>query len=135
MPVLEIESTLTDRYQTTIPAPVRRALKLRKRDKLVYKVLDDGTVVLTRRAEADEADPVLGRFLDFLARDMAAHPERLRGIDRDFVARIQLLVKDVEVDRDAPLSPDDECARRRRRSSTAGQSSRTCASSTSSRRS
>ena len=108
MSVLEIESTLTDRYQTTVPDPVRRVLKLRKRDKLVYKILDDSTVILARRTEADEADPVLGRFLDFLAQDMATHPERLRGVDGDFVARIQSLVKDVEVDREAPLLPDDE---------------------------
>lgn len=108
MSVLEIESTLTDRYQTTVPDPVRRALKLRKRDRLIYKVLDDSTVVLARRTEADEADPVLGQFLGFLAHDMATHPERLRGVDGDLVARIQSLVKDVVVDRDAPLSPDDE---------------------------
>ncbi len=107
-PVLEIESTLTDRYQTTVPGPVRRALKLRKRGKLVYKVLDDSTVVLGRRADADEEDPVLGRFLGFLARDMAQHPDRLRAVDSDLVDRIQSLVKDVVVDRDAPLSPDDE---------------------------
>lgn len=29
---LEVESTLTDRYQTTVPETVRRALKLRKKD-------------------------------------------------------------------------------------------------------
>lgn len=105
--VLEIESTLTDRYQTTVPGPVRRALKLRKRDKLVYKVLDDSTVVLGRRTE-DVEDPVLGRFLGFLANDIARHPERLRAVDSTFVSRIQSLVKDVVVDLDAPLSPDDE---------------------------
>jgi len=108
MSVLEIESTLTDRYQTTVPDPVRRALKLRKRDKLVYKVLDDSTVVLARQSQSDEEDPVLGRFLGFLAQDMAKHPERLRAVDGDLVKRIQSLVKDVEVDLDAPLSPDDE---------------------------
>ena len=30
---LEVESTLTDRYQTTVPETVRRALQLGKRDK------------------------------------------------------------------------------------------------------
>ena len=33
---LEAESTLTDRYQTTMPETVRRALKLGKRDKIHY---------------------------------------------------------------------------------------------------
>lgn len=108
MPVLEVESTLTDRYQTTVPNAVRRALKLRKRDKLIYRVLEDGTVTVTRRGKRGDADPVLGRFLDFLARDMAAHPERLRALDVDLVARVRALVGDVQVDLETPLSPDDE---------------------------
>lgn len=33
---LEVESTLTDRYQTTVPATVRQALKIGKRDKIHY---------------------------------------------------------------------------------------------------
>ena len=41
---LELESTLTDRYQTTVPNSVRRALRLGKRDKLRYRVQPDGTV-------------------------------------------------------------------------------------------
>lgn len=107
MAAIEVESTVTDRYQTTVPDAVRRALKLRKRDKLVYKVLDDSTVLLARRDAAGE-DPVLGRFLDFLAADMAVHPERLRAIDPALVKRIKALVKNVRIDLDAPLSPDDE---------------------------
>jgi antitoxin PrlF len=35
---LEVESTLTDRYQTTVPETVRRALKLGKRDKIHYTI-------------------------------------------------------------------------------------------------
>ena len=31
---LEVESTLTDKYQTTIPDPIRKALNLKKRDKI-----------------------------------------------------------------------------------------------------
>ena len=39
MPVnLEVESTLTDRYQTTVPETVRRALRLGKRDKIHYSI-------------------------------------------------------------------------------------------------
>ena len=34
--------------------------------------------------------------------------ERLRSIDRGLIERIQALVGQVEVDLDAPLSPDDE---------------------------
>lgn len=105
---LELESTLTDRYQTTVPDAVRRALRLGKRDKIRYLVQPDGQVVLTRAPGADEADPALAPFLAFLAHDIASHPERLVAMDAAFVARLQSLVKDVEVDLDAPLSPENE---------------------------
>src|SRR2546430_10035128 len=63
MASLEIESTLTDRYQTTVPDAVRRTLKLRKRDKIRYVVRPDGAVLLTRAEAGEESDPVVGKFL------------------------------------------------------------------------
>jgi antitoxin PrlF len=106
---LRVESTLTDRYQTTVPETVRRALRLGKRDKIQYTIRPDGDVVLTRAAAAgDGDDPALAPFLGFLARDMAEHPERLRAVDAGFAQRIQALVGSVEVDLDAALSVDDE---------------------------
>ena len=104
---LEAESTLTDRYQTTVPETVRRALRLGKRDKIRYSIRPGGEVVLTR-AGATVEDPVLDEFLRFLARDMADHPERIRGLDAGLVRRLKKLAGDVPVDLDAPLSPDDE---------------------------
>ncbi|MFM2325744.1 MAG: hypothetical protein RL244_2623 [Pseudomonadota bacterium] len=41
-PVLELESTLTDRYQTTVPTAVRNALRLGRRDRIRYQVMEDG---------------------------------------------------------------------------------------------
>lgn len=105
---LEVESTLTDRYQTTVPETVRRALKLGKRDKIHYSILSDSVVLMTRAARAKDEDPVLIPFLDFLARDIARHPERLRAVDTGLVQRLQSLVGGVEVNLDAPLSADDE---------------------------
>ena len=107
---LDVESTLTDRYQTTVPETVRRALRLGKRDKIRYSIRPSGEVVLTRSTspeglEAD--DPVLGQFLGFLARDMASHPERLQAVDAGLVDRLQSLVGGIEVDLDAALSADD----------------------------
>ena len=104
----EVESTLTDRYQTTVPETVRRALRLGKRDKIHYTVRPSGEVVLTRVEASGIDDPVLGQFLGFLARDIATHPERLQSVDARLVQRIQSLVGDVEVDLDAALSADDE---------------------------
>lgn len=105
---LEVESTLTDRYQTTVPETVRRALKLGKRDKIHYAILPDGAVMLTRAGQSGSDDPVLGQFLGFLANDIANHPERVRSVDTGLVKRIQSLVGSVEVDLEAPLSADDE---------------------------
>ena len=92
---LEAESTLTDRYQTTVPETVRRALRLRKRDKIQYIIRPSGEVVL-------------GQFLGFLAHDIATHPERLQSLSSSLVQRMQSLVGEVNVDLDAPLSKDDE---------------------------
>ncbi len=107
-PILEAESTLTDRYQTTVPEPVRLALKLGKRDKLRYALRPDGSVVMTRAPQVDPEDPVLQQFLGFMANDLVNHPERLRSLDSALVERIHGLVEHVEIDLDAPLSPDDE---------------------------
>lgn len=105
---MEVESTLTDRYQTTVPETVRRTLKLGKRDKIHYTIRPDGEVVITRAASAEDDDPVLGQFLGFLARDIANHPERLQAVDSSLLRRIQSLVDGIRLDLDAPLSEDDE---------------------------
>ena len=105
---LEVESTLTDRYQTTVPETVRRALRLGKRDKIHYSIRPSGEVVLTRVEDSDGDDPVLGSFLGFLARDIAEHPECLQAIDAGFMQRLQSLTGGIEVDLDASLSADDE---------------------------
>ena len=106
MVVLEAEGTLTERYQTTVPAAVRQALHLQKHDKIVYKVAEDGKVFLERAGVEEKEDPVLGEFLHFLARDIAAGI--VRPVTAELVSRINAVVGDVKVDLDAPLSPDDE---------------------------
>ncbi len=104
----DIESTLTDRYQTTVPDAVRRTLKLRKRDRIRYVVRPDGAVLLTRAESAGENDPVMGKFLAFLAHDMKTHPERIRGVSLTLVRRARSLVRGVKIDLDAPLPSEDE---------------------------
>jgi len=105
---LKLESTLTDRYQTTVPNAVRHALKLGKRDKIRYLIQPDGGVMLARASSETEDDPVLGKFLNFLASDMATHPEHLKSIDAGLRKRIKSLVKNAKVDLDAPLAAEDE---------------------------
>lgn len=105
---LEVESTLTDRYQTTVPEAVRRALKLGKRDKLHYTLRADGEVVITRASAAAADDPVLGEFLTFLANDIARHPDQLQAVDTALRTRIASLLGPAKVDLNAALSADDE---------------------------
>mgnify|MGYP001791633874 CR=1 FL=1 len=105
------ESTLTDRYQVTVPAPVRKALGLEKRDKIAYSVNDDGTVLLSRVEAVVQAssDPVIEKFLEFLDKEIAAHPERLQPLTAEWANQIQELVADVDAgDPNQPLSGDDD---------------------------
>ena len=106
--ILEAEFTLTERYQTTVPEPVRRALQLGKRDKIFFTIRPDGDVVLTRATEPASEDPVMSQFLNFLTQDMVTHPERLAALDAGLVQCIQTLVGDMKVDLDAALSAEDE---------------------------
>lgn len=100
-------STLTDRYQTTIPARVREALGLRKRDTIAYEIQDDGSVVL-RRGSKSGTDPALDAFLTFLEHDIATRPQGVHPLDGSLMQRIGALVEDEDVDLDAALDPDDD---------------------------
>jgi antitoxin PrlF len=101
------ESTLTDRYQTTVPDPVRKALGLNKRDKICYTIEPDGKVFITR-VDQPESDPILAGFLNFLAQDIEKNPQHIQAISSDLVSRVQSLVLDVDLDLNAPLLAEDE---------------------------
>ena len=105
--LLITESTLTDRYQTTVPDAVRKALHLEKREKIRYTIQPDGNVLLSR-ADMNDEDPVLGSFLSFLASDIQKHPEYIQAATPELVSRIQGLVGGIDVDLDAPLDEEDD---------------------------
>ncbi len=100
-------SKLTDRYQTTVPSSVRKQLKIGKGDQIRYYTEASGRVYI-EPASAETGDPALGAFLDFIEADIKAHPERLRVFEGGLHNRLKALVGDMDVDLDAPLSPDDE---------------------------
>lgn len=102
------ESTLTQRYQTTIPAPVRKALNLNKSDKILYTIESDNRVVISRVVEETEDDPILASFLNLLAKDMKNNPEHIQAVNSDMVSRSKSLVEGVDIDLDAPLLDEDE---------------------------
>lgn len=105
--LLEIPATITDRGQTTVPAAIRKMLALGKRDRVVFRGLADGTVVLAKQEDTEKPDPVIGKFLAFLAKDMAGEPARIKPVPRDLLERGKKLVRGVTVDLDKAL-PDDE---------------------------
>ena len=102
------ESTLTDRYQTTVPKSVRSALNLGKRDQLQYTIRASGEVLLTRVEPSSSDDPVLGQFLDLLERDMSSRPQALKPLTVGLFQRIDALVGEVQVDLGARLLEEDE---------------------------
>ncbi len=101
------ESTLTDRYQTTVPDPVRKVLGLNKRDRIAYTIGSDGRVTISRAEDANN-DPLLGQFLHFLATDIQQNPQHIKPVSSDLLDRIRALVGNVDLDLDAPLAAEDE---------------------------
>ena len=106
-PILYSDSTLTNRYQTTVPNIIRKALRLEKQDKIRYTVQPDGSVIMSRANQAED-DPVLAKFLTFLANDISQNPQNVSAIDSNLLDRVRPLVSDVEIDLDSQLSDEDE---------------------------
>lgn len=52
-------------------------------------------------------DELVRKVLNYLDKDIAEHPERLRRVDMSMVQRARELVADVEIDLEAPLIPDE----------------------------
>lgn len=100
-------SKLTDRYQTTVPSGVRKQLKLGKGDQICYCTEPSGRVYI-EPVRAEEGDAALGAFLDFVEADIKAHPEHIRAFEGVLHDRLAALVGDIDIDLDAPLSPDDK---------------------------
>ena len=100
------ESTLTARYQTTIPAMVRDSLGLSKGDTIRYSFSSDNQIVISR-VESAEEDPVIGDFLAFLARDMETNPQHIQAVSSNALHHVRSLVDGIEVDLEAPLLDED----------------------------
>lgn len=90
-------SSLTDRYQTTVPTAIRKALNVGKRDKLEYVVRRDGTVLLRRAERLRHEDKALEGFLALIERDIAQNPQNLVPLSARLQKRLDALVGDVAV--------------------------------------
>lgn len=97
MAIFKLESTLTQRFQTTIPAPVRKVLHLDKTAKIGYRVTKKGTVEMFN-AGMEHVDSALGPFLAMLDARLKSAPEKIRPYtEADYEADMEL-VKGVKVD-------------------------------------
>ncbi|MEN9797320.1 MAG: hypothetical protein RL653_1016 [Pseudomonadota bacterium] len=104
MAIIEERSTITAKGQTTVPKAVRQALGVRGGDQVVFRV--EGERVTVVPVHATHEDPVVGKFLEFLARDMARRPGALKPLSRGLAARVGKLVKGARVNLDAPIDGD-----------------------------
>jgi antitoxin PrlF len=100
------ESSLTDRYQTTVPEPIRKALALGKRDKIHYEVNDSGQVVLSK--VINDIDPAVLAFLSFLEKQIVEDPASVAPLNSEILARAKQLTSGIELDLSAPLNPADD---------------------------
>ena len=50
---------------------------------------------------------MIGKFLEFLANDIATNPKAMGSISPDLVNYLQSILADVDVDLDSPLARED----------------------------
>ncbi len=104
--VLKEESTITAKGQTTVPKAVRQALGVDYGGRIAF-VVDDQRRVFVERASEEASDPVVDRFLAFLAEDMAKHPgTSIVALPPTLRDRIAALTGTMDVDLDAEIDGD-----------------------------
>jgi antitoxin PrlF len=97
-----VTSKLTDRSQTTLPPAVRTVLGLQPGERVGY-VIDGTDVRLVNASALEHADPVLDKFLAFLGRDLAEHPERVNAFPASLLERARAITAGIPIDHDAPI--------------------------------
>lgn len=95
--VFEAESTLTERYQTTIPDAVRKVLGLGKHDKLIYRLTGAGEVRLVKAEPEASHDAALAPFLALLDKRLASHPKKIVPYSAADAKHDLALVKGVKI--------------------------------------
>jgi antitoxin PrlF len=97
-------SKVTSRSQTTLPNGVRKALRLRPgEDALEWEIRGEEAVARRATVREEDEDPALEPFLQLLERDIAAHPERLRGMPDDLYQRLLAVTEGMDVGPDEPI--------------------------------
>ena len=97
-----LTSKLTERSQTTLPPGVRKVLELEPGERVGYVIRGD-KVELVNASSALNYDPLLDGFLDFVERDIAAHPGRIQPFPAQLINRIRKATRGVKIDHDAEI--------------------------------
>ena len=98
-----LTSKITSRSQTTLPSGVRAALGLRPGERLGYILHGDEVKLVNASAMDEAADPVLNRFLELLASDIARTADRVAPFPASLLERARDLTAGVVIDHDAPI--------------------------------
>lgn len=105
------KSTLTDRFQTTIPTFVRNELGLEKRDLIEFLKSDDGYIVLRRveqKQQEGEFSPQLLAWLDFIAKDHNQRPEQIKPFTKQMRDHVYHLTNGLDIDLDSALPAENK---------------------------
>ncbi len=100
-----LKSKITKRSQTTLPRAVKNALQLGAGDELGYVIEGNEVRLVNVMAEAHE-DPLVTRFLEFLADDARARPHVLAPFPPALLARMEELSVRVIIDHHAEIAGD-----------------------------
>jgi antitoxin PrlF len=98
-------ATITEKGQVTVPKSVRDALGLGYGGRIAFYV-DENRHVSVERDDEDNDDPVIERFLAFLAKDMEKNPQHISEFPDALRGRMETLVKGMRVNLDDPIEGD-----------------------------
>src|SRR5438552_16675312 len=96
-----VTSKVTERSQTTLPPAVRTILGLQPGERIGY-VIEGNEVRLVNASTLEHHDPVLDKFLLFLGRDLATHPDRLAVFPASLLDRARAVTSGIVIDHEAP---------------------------------
>jgi antitoxin PrlF len=84
--------------------------EFRQKSKVQAHVIGHGTMLLTvtdDETTESEVDPIMAAFLQFLGREIAESPDRIKPLSATRIAEARVLVKDVVEVSDDEALPDD----------------------------
>ena len=104
--LLREECTITANGQTIVPKSVRQALGVDYGGRIAFFV-DDQHRVYVEKVVEEASDPVVDRFLEFLAQDMHKHPgTSIAALPASLRNRVAALIGDMDADLDAEIDGD-----------------------------